>query len=541
MGLRTVANAILAWTLLACLVALPIEAQIVSPAVRDAADDALADEVNRYVNPLRERLPLEMRFIKRAGQLTDKQVLLLEAAGRAAIDMLSQETAKALRQRPQAGVRQQAMLVNGSEVVIPSTLDREIVTAPGDVLRRLLSQAFKGVYPQVCERLAHESERLEARRRRAEALAYVAAVDGRVFLSPKQRRDFCELLFANSANASWRPRQGVPVVNSSVHRLFVSATGNRIRGFIVPEAELATILPAPQRAEVEDAQRPEQNEVAVVRNVIRNPANAAVGPAAALAGQQADQQKIAQRQIQVQLLAMQQIRQAKLAGPQVVRHGPSPEDVCLRLTAHAQRLVETVNAVCGLSQHQRDKLLLSATLDIERWREQFLREPEQAPDEQQVVIRVARASDDDLRLPLMIFDDAASSFRKAVERQLSDDQRRLLNAAEDDRRAFQRRALVEAVTIGFERATALTAEGCDHLSDSLYDLLTSADRPVTLDLLRDWLRQIASLPEERMRPLFSDVQWPFAREHWQSLPELSEPIDDEVVKAVGPVKRNGKR
>jgi hypothetical protein len=212
-----------------------------------------------------------------------------------------------------------------------------------------------------------------------------------------------------------------------------------------------------------------------------------------------------------------------------VRHPLSRAALQQRLETHLSRSVEDVAQSCGLTESQRGKLLLAGKLDILALRERAPRE--ELPQEGMVIQTIARAPVIGPRLPRPIFDDAGSAFRKALEHELSAEQKVKLASAWRERREFQRRALAEAVVIGFERSAALTSAQCEELSSVLDRALAAGEEAAALQTLPNQraasdghierLRRIASLPDKTLRPLFFDFQWPAATRQQGRLAETA--------------------
>ena len=259
------------------------------------------------------------------------------------------------------------------------------------------------------------------RRRRTEALTQAAAYDDLLLLTVKQRSDLRDLLVVQSGNGSWRPQHWTNVINSAHHRLFLLAAANHIRGFVVPPIALAPVLSPSQLAVVEDLRRSYEKYPALRNN-------------------------------------------------RIVWRLP-PFDRRQRLKAYAESRIDAIDAVCGLSQRQRGKLLLAAQLDIQNCLDKLPTLPEVAAAGYEVPNRTDNNIQNEPCLLQAMMVDAASSYQKVLHSQLSADQRGKWDRYECERREFQRRAIVEAAVVGFEGAASLTSRQCEELSQKVDNAL----------------------------------------------------------------------
>jgi hypothetical protein len=193
------------------------------------------------------------------------------------------------------------------------------------------------------------------------------------------------------------------------------------------------------------------------------------------------------------------------------------------LVIYLHRLVDTADTVCLLDDSQREKLRLAGKIDIDRFAEHY-----RAVES----LEVENPLDREKRLSSLshlasgIFAELSSNYQKALAARLTADQRRKLAAAEGERCLFYRQALVEAVVVGFERSASLTSAQCVELTQTLEDVVRGCNSP------RPWrsdcLRTIVELPEEMLRPIVTNEQWPaIKRQMWQ-LGEIGRRLEDEA-------------
>ncbi|MGH7136355.1 MAG: hypothetical protein ACREHD_11485 [Pirellulales bacterium] len=227
-----------------------------------------------------------------------------------------------------------------------------------------------------------------------------------------------------------------------------------------------------------------------------------------------DRRAAAEQQAAAELAVARQAAQGQVQ-VQVVRRDLPAQERERRLAEHLRMRIDFIDAACGLSPVQRDKLLLAGKLDVKRLDEPAPLAQKQAPAELGLRVRRVRLPGG-VSLPIAIFNEARSYFRKSVEGRLSEEQKQRLAAAERERRAFERQAIVAAAVIGFEHAALLTAEQCDALAEALNAALADDDHSDRLDDRLFWADGMARLPEEKLRPLFADFQWPLAqgRQKW---------------------------
>ena len=171
--------------------------------------------------------------------------------------------------------------------------------------------------------------------------------------------------------------------------------------------------------------------------------------------------------------------------------------------------VEGVVQSCGATELQRQKLVLAGQGDIKRLfdqvdvlRDEFqsLRHNQQGVNEILVRIQPLQA-----RLASGVFEED-SLFQKTLRRNLDAEQAAACEQAERERRAFLYRAKFEAVIANFGGVLGLRAEQRLRLAD----LLLEATSPPWSFGQYDYyvvMIQMCRLPEERLKPIFDEVQW----------------------------------
>jgi hypothetical protein len=460
----------------------------------DLSDEQLAVFVKPCIEPLIERyLPLEIEFIKRVCGLVDEETFELDQDGREAINGIAKKLSQALRQQQPGKHVQKLVAINGQAVTVPTDFDQEIVTAPGRAMRKLLTQALKARWPSAWEQFNAEQDRLTALRKRARILIEVAALDECLLLSSRQRQELCELLGEPMADAWWRPVSAVRFA-PEFQQLLNAIAGDSLGGFAIPEAWLAKVLRPAQLADFNELQRPQAIEVVIVQAAMeRQPAVLVPGQLVAAAPQR-----------------------------RVVRTGPSQQHLQKQLTRHIERLIDNIDADCGLTPSQRDKLRLAGMLDIEHWRDQ-LPPVEQSAAGQEVIVQKKQVASPAPQPPVAIFSESESYWQKALQSRLSDEQKQKLAIAQRERLEFQRQALIEAVVAGYERSAALTSSQCEKLSAVLNVTLAEVDPDAAPDWRLVWLQRIVQLPAEAFDGVFFDFQRPATSQHQTALGNI--PVD----------------
>ena len=434
-----------------------------------------------YLETLEQCLTLEVKVAGQVCRLTDEQAAAIEPAGRAAIERLGEEMDATMRKPLEAG----DVADRYAELMLPVA---EAVHSPHLLLRRKLSETLRAspdadVWGDALKELDAESTRAEARRRRAVVLAQVAVLDDGLLLSKDQREKLWELLSRDDSDRWWSPINTGMTIAPALENLFASLAGRRLGCFIVPDSRLARILTPAQSATLKELQR-QQQEVVMVEQPAGQQQPARAAPPGMAAPPMA-----------------QNVRR------RIVRRGPTLEDQERRLVRYVERRVDDIDAACALSPSQRDKLSLAARLDLSRWRDGRSNAPADKLNEgEKLVVQQVQARGQVAALPLNIFNDADSYFRRALQGRLPDEQKRALEAAVRERNEFQRKALVAAVVTGFERAASLTGAQCDALASLVDDALAEVDSVAVDDRWPEWMRRLVHLSFDPMRPALFDFQ-----------------------------------
>ncbi|HWB12570.1 MAG TPA: EF-hand domain-containing protein [Pirellulales bacterium] len=443
-----------------------------------------------YLDRLEQCLPLEVKVATQVCGRADAQAAAIELAARAAIVELTEEMDAAMRnsargKRTASGNRYlgQIFLLLPDGAHSPHVLLRRKLSA---VLQARLSAADapaakSAAWDEAIKSLDAETVRAVKRRRRAAALAQVAVLDDALLLSKNQRQELCELLCQDESDRWWTPMNSGVMIDPIVERLFVLLSVQRLGYFTVPEDRIAKILTSAQSTTFKESQQPQQQEVVVV---LEQAAPAQQPGLAAPPG---------------------------MAGPpgrrRVVRRGPTLEVEERGLARYVEQRLDEIDAACGLSPSQRDKLSLAARLDVARWREERTPAPaEKLKEGEKLVVQQVQAQGGTTPLPLNIFDRTDSYFRRSLQGRLPEEQRRGLEVAARERREFQRQALVEAIVIGFERAASLTGAQCEALAN-LYDrALADLDTIPAADWRAECMLRVIHLSFDQVRPLVFDFQ-----------------------------------
>lgn len=340
-----------------------------------------------------------------------------------------------------------------------------------EALRRELTPLLRDISRPGWEKFDAQRARLEGRRRRAALLARVALLDEALLLTSEQRTALCERSAHPDADTWWQPENRTAFLVPA-ERWLADVSADGLGSFDIPWPQLEAVL----------------------------------GPA--------------------QVMAYKKFKSTPVQGTIILRQGKKlrmdispPLEVQRRgLEVYLERLVDAADAACGLSEAQREKLALAGKMDIERFRERFLADASVETDDPATIFKrqaglaaLVGASRETLGGP-------ASHFRKALGARLKKEQQEKLAAAEHERHAFRRQALVEVVVVGFERSAALTSAQGAALTQTLNDAVAACDS--TPDWRIDCLRTIAELPDNRLQPIFADEQWPGAKRHLAKLAEV---------------------
>ena len=511
-------------------------AQVQLPIARapgDLSDEVLAAQVKVYIDPLRERLPIELRFAKKVGQLNGDQLAVLQTVAEAEIERISQQTASVLRDYWKTNRRRRVVTIDGKAITVPANLDQWLVEAPGSMVHQFVADSIKAKWPETWEHFDAERERLNERRRSAAVLAYVALVDEALFLSSQQRSDLCRRLEAIQTDPLRRPAAVRPLIEPALERLHASLAAWQFDSFSWPEADLAAVLRPAQMAALQELKQPRQQEMVIVQQAAPQRAPAVVRAPAVL---QLDANRPPQiaigAQAGIQQEAAAALRANQAVRRRVVRRGPSTTDLQAELTHYVERLICDIDAACELTGPQRQKLMLAGKLDIEHWREESAPAGDQlAPGEQLVVQQVPVAAAGPPP-QIAIFHTAESSFQRACQNRLDGAQRRKLAAARRERRDFQQQVLVELAVTGFERSAALTSQQCEQLSSAIAAALPDGDREAD-----DWrlraVHAIAQLPAETLE-ILDEAQQAAVSQHQAQIAAALQQFEAQTMKAAAP-------
>jgi hypothetical protein len=186
------------------------------------------------------------------------------------------------------------------------------------------------------------------------------------------------------------------------------------------------------------------------------------------------------------------------------RAGPSK-----RLETQLALQVESIGRLCGLSESQKQKLLLAGRGDTKR----FLESTEAARKKFEAVRRdqnaFARAWQDiqplQAKFNTGLF-GAASLFHKVLRRTLDPGQLAQFERQEAARRRFRYEAKIGLVVAALESGIPLR----DEQRQKLIKVLLEETRPPNQFGQYDYyvvLYQAAQLGEEKLKPIFDDAQW----------------------------------
>ncbi|HET6881134.1 MAG TPA: hypothetical protein VFI31_13320 [Pirellulales bacterium] len=411
------------------------------------------------------------------GKLNDEQTSRLAEEGRRVIDRLQQDLEIAVVRHVPVKAYYQYVRIQGKPLAVPPGFNRQVLTSPGAALRGELAKAIADAWPATGKEYDAEQARLNALRKRAGALAKVCEIDAILLLSGPQRSELCDQLMRHTSDDWWQAANERAPVNDPDEQLLASAARGSLCTFLLSAVEWKAFLRPVQLARYEELWGPRKEEIVFLQ---------------AAAGQPA----------------------------RIIRRGPKLADQVRCLTTHLEEWIAEVDAACQLTATQREKLLLAGKLDVQALESRQERLPEQVADGQRISFGEVSVPSGKPVIPLTVLTDGASFFQRALKGRLSAEQRRQWTAVEGERRAFQRKAAVAAVVAGFERVAALTSHECESLSAALNGSLAADDFGGPADWRLAYLRRLAQLPEQQLRPLFSECQWPSAREQYLQLAEM---------------------
>jgi hypothetical protein len=444
----------------------------------------IGDVEGRTFLPPAEQLKLQVEWVAKVGGLEPAETELLFERGAQAIEKRGGLFLQGGKIDQRAFRRWQ---IFDNRVQLTSNIPAE---PPSRAIRRTLMPLLKELSPQAAARVRAERDRLDSWRGQASLLAQVAVLDECLLLSDEQRTRFCASLAEATSDAWWRATSPGAMLDTSTHQLLTLLAEGGLGEFIVPEADLARLLRPSQMAAFKKLRGPVHEEILLSENV----------PPALVAAA-----------LEKQAAAVAKTPRAERPA---VRSGLNIETEEQRLGRAMEEWVDDIDAACQLTASQREKLILAGKLDIER-----VRQPTVVPDKpaaHEIVVQTIRLRAGVDVMPLAIFCDEASHFQKALQSVLVGEQREKLVQS---RRDFQRRALVEAVVVGFECSAALTAQQCEELSRVLNGTLADEDLSGTTDWRLECVRRIVDLPLEKIGHVLFDFQLDAARRHQQRLAE----------------------
>jgi hypothetical protein len=491
-------------------------------AVRARPADPLvesADErAKRYANLFRERLEADARLLEKLCELPPEGKRALNEQSDVLLRSFNEELIRSLTSSGPEG--EKALVFGGQPLMVPRAFRLPRVFQR-ETLREILAQAISAEAPDAMAKLTAEQRRLDERHRRADVLTRVASLDAAVLLNSEQRDELIKLFTPNWKSSWRRPLASNPLFNSAIRSPaaviapFGFAPAPKTANQVVTDGpvDIAQILRPSQQAWWQALQQPVKQRQEVV--IVRRPGRRAV---AAVPKQRAQRQAAPQpaapqppAPVRDQRLAGAMIAvdaQAANAHQMVVRRAATSEAEESRLQALLERLVDDIDLTCGLTDEQRQKLLLAGKLDIHRQREgqqQVAAAGQPQPGDVVQVVRIAAA----LPMPSMeMFTDAESRYQKFLRGRLSDEQSGKLRAAERSRDEFRWLAVRETLLAALVDAR-LTADQCDELSRRL-DEWWAARQPQTDTSAADLLRAACKAVRPWLPPTVDAWQLPTA-------------------------------
>jgi hypothetical protein len=211
-------------------------------------------------------------------------------------------------------------------------------------------------------------------------------------------------------------------------------------------------------------------------------------------------------------------RQARPAAP-----GPKAEaqEIPAVKTACFELLLESLGETCSLSPKTLEKLQWAGKLDLHRdvekaerlWQE--LRVQLQPADQERTLRELMQTLMPDALQP-----EAGSLLHKAISSRLTEEQLQCWHEEQRRRRRFQRQADVQRQVLLCAQRATLTSAQRDAFAEFLNGRLDSPPQQARLEFGRDeGETALAEAPDEALKPLFGEAQWPVIRERLLELRE----------------------
>jgi hypothetical protein len=180
---------------------------------------------------------------------------------------------------------------------------------------------------------------------------------------------------------------------------------------------------------------------------------------------------------------------------------------------------DEADRVCGLSEVQKKKLQLAGQGDIKRFfdRVDEVHKKFQLVKNDQNKFNQIWQDIQPLQTTIAagIFDDS-SIFRKTLRKTLTEEQAGRYDQVEQERRTYRYRAKVEFAVAMLDNGLPLT----DEQRQKLVNLLVTETKPPKKFGPYDYyvvMVQMGKLPEEKLKPLFDDLQWRMLRPQLNSM------------------------
>ena len=480
-----------------------------------------------------ERLDGELGFIARACRLPpDERAKLDEVRG------VIVERFKPLLERQAgpavAGGAERMVAVNGQVVILNARGAAEVLV-PDRIIQSQVELAVETVLSK--ERraaLAAERKRMEERSQQAHVLALAAAVDEAMLLRDDQLQRLSDYLYDN-----WRLVWGqVAASQLSAPRAtpLQSAKARGLGGvFDLFDADLEPLLRPAQMAAWREMRTlrvdtPVQEIDLPNGLLLKDGRIVAQGAGALRVFRNANGEGVLIQQggAKVRLMLPIQPAPAAKAEPAAEAERASPNHPPVveppkELAMLLELLVEDAASAAGLSEPERETLLLAGKLDINRYRaerETELRErfehADEAPGNEKPRVQAETAA------AWNPFTDAKSRFRKALASRLSAEQQKRLTEVERKRRQRGREAAVQALVREFDERARLTTEQWDALADALQRRLPPVSgEGAEPNASRDALVCIGHVGGAEIRRILDEDQWPAAEQKLKEFKQMA--------------------
>lgn len=536
--------------------------------VMELPPEIVDGQVNAYASILRERVDVERSYLEAVCELDGAARAALAAEGDRLMVSIRAELRRAIQHG--GGADQGYVQISGQLVEIPSGAEERLFAVD-----ELLAAAAGRLAANVPDKLAAERRRMADARKEAISAVWTVVVDHTVLLTSKQRRDLQDAVARNAdddTSMSLGETLIIALMNPQLAEWFYETEVAKLG---LTEQRLAAILtPNQMSAWREKAESTEKFMVApgaqgamivvdlderIDLEAFKEAAAGAAGSDEAQAGEGDGDQGVEAGlelprlpppppaiapELQPRPFEFRPLDGVELkddAAPpeadvpidaleeRVVAQAGSPSDHRDQLESLLERSLDYVDDVCSLTDAQRRKLLLAGKLDITAQLEKMAEVQKAAIEARKAAADAQEEQGEDAGVQVVefmvdrpapnasVFFDSSSRFGKFVRNRLSAAQTKRLDDSRRERMAHQRQAAAKAVACLLGESGKLTAAEHERVLAALQRELDDCEIELSAGPATQAVHRLASLPDEKLRPLFDARQWPVVRRHWSEL------------------------